>query len=60
MVYLDTSVLIALLLPESDSLVVRSWLAKNQGLELGHQRLGRSGIRQRHGHQGPSEGPEAP
>ncbi len=35
MVYLDTSVLIALLLPESDSLVVRSWLAKNQGVELG-------------------------
>jgi uncharacterized protein len=35
MVYLDTSVLIALLLPEPDSLVVRSWLAKNQGGELG-------------------------
>jgi predicted nucleic acid-binding protein len=33
--YLDTSVLIALLLPEPDSTAVRNWLARNEGVELG-------------------------
>jgi uncharacterized protein len=34
MIYLDTSVLVSLLVPEPDSLVVRNWLARNDGVEL--------------------------
>jgi uncharacterized protein len=34
MIYLDTSVLVCLLVPEPDSAAVRTWLARNQNAEL--------------------------